>query len=64
MSSDGRLTIAKVDQDQPAAKSARTSRQAKAQPKAAARSRRPRGAARNPATTQEPDVGAGFFDPE
>ena len=58
----GRLTIAKVDQDQPAAKSARTSRQAKAQPKAAARSRRSRGAARNPATTQEPDVGAGFFD--
>jgi len=64
MSSDGRLTIAKVDQDQPAAKPGRTSRQTKAQAKASARTRRSRGAVRNPATTPQPDVDAGFFDPE
>ncbi|WP_076349946.1 retropepsin-like aspartic protease family protein [Paludisphaera borealis] len=64
MSSDGRLAVAKVEQDEAAAKVGRASRQTKAPAKATTRNRRTRGAARKPATTQEPDPGADLADPE
>ena len=64
MSSDGRLVVAKVEQDQPAAKPKRATRPTRASAKTGSRKRQTRSAARKPETPRAPDPGVDFADPE
>lgn len=64
MTSDGRLVVAKVEEEQPVAKPGRATRPTRASANAGSRTRQSRGAVPKPAATQEPDLGAGAADPE
>ncbi len=64
MTSDGRLIVAKVEDEQPVAPLGRASRPNRASAKAGSRTRQARGATPKSATRQEPETGSAVAAPE